>query len=196
MKNGLNYLIRNDLSFSSPEIEILFLEIKGSTAKPKLIGCVYRPPNTDVSQFNDRIESCLNTLDNEKKDIHLMGDFNVNLLNHHSHNKTNEFIETMFSYGLYPLISKPTRISTRSCTLIDNIFLNDFYKNVETGLLYTDISDHFPIFCLVVFISVYTVKNNGWMAHIQLCHYDNAVLPWGPEYMQDTIQEIYNQKYT
>ena len=149
VKNGLNYLIRNDLSFSSPEIEILFIEIKGSTAKPKLIGCVYRPPNTDVSQFNDRIKSCLNILDSEKKDIHLMGDFNVNLLNHHSHNKTNEFIETMFSYGLYPLISKPTRISTRSCTLIDNIFLNDFYENVETGLLYTDISDHFPIFCLI-----------------------------------------------
>ena len=71
----------------------------------------YRPPNTDVSQFNDRIKSCFNILDSEKKDIHLMGDFNVNLLNHHSHNKTNEFIETMFSYGLYPLISKPTRIS-------------------------------------------------------------------------------------
>ena len=89
VKNGLNYLIRNDLSFSSPEIEILFIEIKGSTAKPKLIGCVYnRPPNTDVSQFNDRIKSCLNILDSEKKDIHLIGDFNVNLLNHHSHNKT------------------------------------------------------------------------------------------------------------
>ena len=27
--------------------------------------------------------------------------------------------------------------------------MNAFHENVETGLLYTDISDHFPIFCLV-----------------------------------------------
>ena len=82
----------------------------------------------------------------EKKDIYLMGDYNIDLLHHQSHNKTNEFLETMFSHNMYPLISKPTRINTRSCTLIDNIFMNAFHENVETGLLYTDISDHFPIF--------------------------------------------------
>ena len=35
VKNGLNYFIRNDLSFCSPEIEVLFIKIKGSIAKPK-----------------------------------------------------------------------------------------------------------------------------------------------------------------
>ena len=29
------------------------------------------------------------------------------------------------------------------------MFMNAIPENVETGLLYTDISDHLPIFCLV-----------------------------------------------
>ena len=87
--------------FVHRKFEVLFIEIKGTIAKPKLIGCVLGLQIQMFPQFNDLIKSSLNILDSEKKDIHLMSDFNVNLLNHHSHNKTNEFTETMFSYGLY-----------------------------------------------------------------------------------------------
>ena len=30
------------------------------------------------------------------------------------------------------------------------------------------------------------------MANMQLCHCDNAVLPWGP-HIQNTIQEVYTK---
>ena len=79
----------------------------------------------------------------------MLGDYNINLLNHYSHNETNEFLETMFANNLHPLISRPTRITARSCTLIDNIFINTCYENIESGLLYTDLSDHFPVYCLI-----------------------------------------------
>ena len=54
-----------------------------------------------------------------------MGDFNINILNSQSHQPTNEFINLMLSNSLYPLISKPTRITSSTATLIDNIFTNN-----------------------------------------------------------------------
>ena len=54
----------------------------------------------------------------------------------------------MYSHSLFPYISKPSRVTTRSATLIDNIFCNDILENTEvfTGILYSDVSDHFPVF--------------------------------------------------
>ena len=54
----------------------------------------------------------------------------------------------MFSHSFFPCITKPTRVSKTSCTLIDNIFSNDFCETNTTvsGILYTDVSDHFPVY--------------------------------------------------
>ena len=53
----------------------------------------------------------------------------------------------MTSNSLYPLISKPTRITSSTATLIDNIFTNNLELNMNSGILYTDlISDHLPVF--------------------------------------------------
>ena len=79
--------------------------------------------------------------------IIIMGDFNINILNSHSHQPTNEFINLMTSNSLYPLISKPTRIlSSSTATLIDNIFTNNLELNMNSGILCTDLSDHLPVF--------------------------------------------------
>ena len=48
----------------------------------------------------------------------------------------------------FPSISKPTRITNSSATLIDNIFMNNpLFSNA--GLLDVDISDHFLIFAIL-----------------------------------------------
>ena len=49
---------------------------------------------------------------------------------------------------MFPCITKPTRITTKTATLIDNIFCNDLITDDSglAGILYTDISDHFPVF--------------------------------------------------
>ena len=76
----------------------------------------------------------------------LFGDFNINILNADSHVPTNDFIDLMYSNGFYPLISKPIRITSHSATLIDNIFSNDLDNHKFSGVLWSDISDHIPIF--------------------------------------------------
>ena len=58
------------------------------------------------------------------------------------------FLDCMYGLGLHPLIDRPSRITTNSCTLIDNIFINQTNYLVRTGLLINDINDHLPIFAL------------------------------------------------
>ena len=82
-----------------------------------------------------------------------MGDINSDLLKVEENRHTNDIINYMFSSSFYPLISRPTRITSTSATLIDNIFVNSFEDNFTTGLLLTDISDHLPIFQIATTIS-------------------------------------------
>lgn len=60
----------------------------------------------------------------------------------------------MYSLSLYPTITKPSRITSHSATLIDNIFTNLLDNKTISGLLVNDISDHLPVF--LVYDSCFT----------------------------------------
>lgn len=76
---------------------------------------------------------------------------NVDLLNPNKHKLTDDFINTIYSLGLRPKITRPSRITTHSATLIDNIFTNIIEKSIMSGLLVNDISDHLPLFVVYDF---------------------------------------------
>ena len=78
-----------------------------------------------------------------------MGDFNINLLNMDEHVPSFAFLECLYTISYIPLISKPTRVTATSATLTDNILTDNLTINsAETcsGILYSDISDHFHVF--------------------------------------------------
>jgi len=54
----------------------------------------------------------------------------------------------MFSHDLVPMIDRPTRITSHTATLIDNIFVNNLHDITPSGLLFFDISDHLAVFYL------------------------------------------------
>ena len=72
--------------------------------------------------------------------------FNLDLLQYNHHTPTQEFIDTLFSLAFIPLISNPTRLTSYSVTLIDNIFTNNLSQNVLNGVVLNDLSDHLPVF--------------------------------------------------
>ena len=52
----------------------------------------------------------------------------------------------MFEFGLVPKINNPTTMTSKTISAIDHIITNSIYNNdFKTGILKTDISDHFPI---------------------------------------------------
>ena len=63
-------------------------------------------------------------------------------MNYESDADTAAFLDLMCSNSFIPYITKPTKITNRSKTLIDNIFHNDIKNNAITGNLTISISDH------------------------------------------------------
>ena len=51
-----------------------------------------------------------------------MGDFNYNLVN--ASGDSLEFLNLIFANDLYPVVTLPTRVTEKSATLIDNIFVS------------------------------------------------------------------------
>ena len=51
----------------------------------------------------------------------------------------------MFRHGLIPTVNKPTRVTRNTATAIDHIITNSIINaEFKTGIIQTDISDHFP----------------------------------------------------
>ena len=64
-------------------VESTFIEILNKKQKNMIIGCVYKHPKHEVSDFtNNYITPLLDKLSNENKNIMIMGDFNINLINY------------------------------------------------------------------------------------------------------------------
>ena len=146
IKTGVPYKILENLEFS--EAESLFIEIKPKVGKATIVGVVYRPPDSNLKKCVDEFDQILSKINSEGKFGWICGDFNINLLNYAHNSLTADFTNSLFSYLFYPVISKPTRITSRSATLIDNIFTNCLNTNMKSGILVTDISDHFCVFSL------------------------------------------------
>ena len=141
-----HYKPLSDLSISNDIIECIFIEIVLVNRANILIGCIYRPPSSDINEFNYHISNLFsNKQFTNKNNICLLGDFNINLLLYETHLPTSNFINTLFSIGLLPSINCPTRVTSTSETLIDNIFTNFDFSNCKSARLFSDISDHFPI---------------------------------------------------
>ena len=62
--------------------------------------------------------------------------------------QTSEYLDMLLSHGFMPLITKATRITHHTQTLIDHIYTNTIEKVVISGICLADITaDHLPIFC-------------------------------------------------
>ena len=149
IRDTISFKKRNDLSVLTPYLELLFVELT-LNEKTYLIGVTYRIPNTNIKLFTDGINEILEPIRNTYNII-LMGDFNICLLQDNKHSEA--FRNTMQSNSLFPTILEPTRVTTvnregqRVVTesLIDNIYVNDSLT-YKSGIIYSDISDHYPIF--------------------------------------------------
>ena len=99
-----------------------------------------------VLEFNNYLNQMLENVSKEQKQIFLLRDFNINLLNYNVHQPTNNFLDSLASNSTIPYIMQPTRLTSHSKTLIDNIFSNILSSEIMSGNLTATISDHLPQF--------------------------------------------------
>ena len=76
----------------------------------------------DLTDFNSSyLNKLLENISKKQKSIFLLGDFSVNLLNPNEYILTKEFLDSLASNSFIPLVLQPTRITSLSNSLIDNI---------------------------------------------------------------------------
>ena len=71
------------------------------------------------------------------------------ILMHDTVLSVSNYVKTYDSYNCLELITKPTRITTTSSTLIDHIYTNLPATKLTPGILINDLSDHLPVFVSV-----------------------------------------------
>ena len=81
----------------------------------------------------------------ENKELILMGDINVNFLNRNDHKDIKDILKVN---GLKQLISKPTRVTPTTSTLIDVITSNNPVAISNTDVIPSSMSDHDIIGCV------------------------------------------------
>ena len=90
-------------------------------------------------------EKMIKMIDDENKELHILGDLNCNMLTNTINQLTKILNEIPEPYRLFQLITEPTRKTTNSCTITDHFITLTPKKNVWSGVIQTEISDH----CLI-----------------------------------------------
>ena len=76
-------------------------------------------------------------------------DQNYDLLKCEKHKPTNNFLSFLLSNEFVPYISKPTRVTHNTCTLIDGIYVHAKNKAIaksKSVVIVDGMSDHYPCF--------------------------------------------------
>ena len=148
---GVGFLINKKLkSRNVPELQLedeivksLFIEIKGNHHN-MLIGAIYRPPNTPVGSFLNHYSDMCSKL-HKHKHVIIGLNHNLDLLKSTRHSQMQQFLEITLEANLILTITKPTRVTNTSATLIDNILIkSDLHETHRSNVIIDNISDHYP----------------------------------------------------
>ena len=142
-----NVSLDHDHTDSSADGEFLCVKFKNNNKTYFLLN-VYRPPSGNVENFINKLEIILVSINLVKQNTcYIFGDFNLNLYNPSS-NHVNNYLDIVFSSGLFPLISRATHFMGRNPTCIDHILCNDVLSVIMTGVLFYNVTHHMPVFTL------------------------------------------------
>ena len=153
VKSNLSFNVLNQYSLFSERIfESLFVEISLPSCKKIVVGSIYRPGKSpgltftqQFTQFSEILSNLLADLGDKYEHVFLYGDFNLNVLEVSNNKFITEYIENIFSHGFLQLITRPTRVSENTATILDHILTNSTSLDHNTYILCSRLSDHFPI---------------------------------------------------
>ena len=109
-----------------------------------------------------------------------MGDYNVDLSKFEQHSSINEFLDSLASSMFLPYIIQPTRATSNSRTIVDNIFSNIISTNIISGDLKATISDHISQFFIApeIFRNSPSNKSNYAELHWSNFNQENLILDY------------------
>ena len=111
---------------------------------------------------------------------------NIDFFKCDSHPPTEAYLDMLYSNNLLPIITKPTRLTYHSATLIDHIYTNSTSK-IVSGIVMVDISDHLPVVCVT---NIPVKKHNPIKYYRDYSNFDQE------SYLQDINAVNWNAIYS
>jgi hypothetical protein len=112
--------------------------------------CIFYPLYTDLPlllgiylKLNTSHSSLLTATNRKKLNTYIFLDSNINLLNLNTDHSVANYHDTKLNNGFIQLITMETRIQGNHFSLIDHILSNTVNTNTKSGVLVSNISDHF-----------------------------------------------------
>ena len=143
-----------------------------------LITCCYRLPNGAIKGLNMYLENVFKKANTEKKLCFVVGDFNPNCLDYNEHLEIGTFYNRIIALGCIPLLTRPTRVTSKTVSLIGDIFTNfifDTSLKLKKGIVKSNVSDHFLVFFSLNSSSKIHKENQRITIHKRVTHDTNLM---------------------
>ena len=153
VKKELNFSVNKKLSvFHERILESIFVDVTFNNKKIS-IGSLYRPgtqhpsltPSEQFTQFCELFSAIADCANNSHIPTYIFGDTNIDCLKYGTCANSSNYVDMLFSHGMIQVVSKPTRCTLTSATLIDHVITNSIADSYETIILISQLSDHFPV---------------------------------------------------
>ena len=119
------------MNILSDGIESCSVELERHKQKNLIIGCIYRHPKRNRGLFLDTLKAQLENLNSKGREILVFGDINENFLRYNDDKQTSEDLDMLLGLGLLTSITKATRITDHTSSLIDHIYTNTPEKVIK-----------------------------------------------------------------
>ena len=129
--------------------EFQFVKIQNCKQQRRtiIVGNVYRSPSRKASSFIELYEAVLHRVQSKhsNKLIYVVGDLNLDLIKHSTDSACRDLIDMSAAKGFAQVVSRPTRITDHSATLIDHVYTNSLDATMSCNIITFDISDHLAV---------------------------------------------------
>ena len=114
-------------------------------------------------------------------------------MNYNEHNQINKFLDSLASNSFIALNLQPTRITSNSNTLIDNVFSNVLDSDIISGNLTATISDILPQFAINpnMFGNILGNKSNIYERNWSKFDQENSILDYFSVDLEDLLKIDY-----
>ena len=145
VRDGIPFKTHSDLM--NNDLENCMIEVLRDKSKKLFICCIYRAPNNSLENYLSMLSNIILKLPNNSELI-LLGDFNIDL-SKKTRSPSKQLLHNFSrQFHLDQLITKPTRITETSETMIDLIFVNNSQRIVRSDVIPCSLSDHSLVFCV------------------------------------------------
>ena len=202
VKNTFTHQERPEFKLSSSvqnRHENIWYEISADGIK-YIIGAIYRHPNQNIKDFSLEMERVLGKLSHQPLPCIIAGDINIDLTKCTCNQEIADYVDNLLINNFLPLTVLPTRITSRSATLIDHLYYYEGTRkkeiSVKSGNFLEDITDHLPNYMVLInnkkraklerpLIRLFSEKN------LALFRYELQNVDWSSVYNTSDINESY-----